>query len=178
MVSFYTDVQEKVFEEICSIVGKDRLPCWNDRHYMPYTKAVIKETHRWSSFTPFIFRTARADASILGHFIPKGTNIIANFWAINRDESLWENANEFNPNRFLDADGNEVNKEELIPFSYGKRSCAGETMARIELFLFFTSILQKYRLEIPEDCKFSLDSEVTATLKPMEKLMLRLIPRP
>ncbi|RWS00191.1 hypothetical protein B4U79_18700 [Dinothrombium tinctorium] len=144
MVSFYTDVQEKVFEEICSIVGKDRLPCWNDRQYMPYTKEVIKETHRWSSFTPFIFRSynnittfvfkffARADASILGHFIPKGTKICANFWAINRDETLWENANEFNSNRFLDADGNEVNKEELVPFSYGQ-SVYDNNFARIRV---------------------------------------------
>ena len=60
------------------------------------------------------------DSSILGHFIPKDTYILANIWAVHNDPKIWENASKFDPNRFLTEDGKELLKNEaLIPFSVG-----------------------------------------------------------
>ncbi|RWS01354.1 cytochrome P450-like protein, partial [Dinothrombium tinctorium] len=121
---------------------------------------------------------ALADTTILGHFIPKDTIIIANLWAINRDENLWKNPDEFNPNRFLSEDGREViNTEALIPFSYGKRACVGETLARFELFLYFTSILQKYKIENLPNYEINFDSYLGLALQPLQKPKLRFIRR-
>ncbi|RWS02662.1 Cytochrome P450 2J6-like protein, partial [Dinothrombium tinctorium] len=167
MISLRTDIQEKVCKEIDSVIGKNRLPSWDDRRQMPYTQAVINEIQRWACVVPLnLPRKALADTSILGHFIPKGTTVIANFWAVNRDENLWQDPNEFNPNRFLSEDGREViNTEPLIPFSYGKRACVGEILARFELFLYFTSIMQKYKVELPFDYEINFKSEMSLTLQ-------------
>merc|ERR1712071_478405 len=56
----------------------------------------------------------------------------------------WKDGLVFSPERFLTPDG-AVNKDEhLIPFSIGKRQCLGETLAKAEMFLFFTGILQQF----------------------------------
>ena len=42
-----------------------------------------------------------------GYFIPKGSTIIANLWELNRDRELFgPDVDDFNPNRYLDEDGN------------------------------------------------------------------------
>ena len=51
---------------------------------------------------------------------------------------LWENPEEFNPDRFLNDQNHYQNNENLIPFSVGKRFCLGKTLAEQEFFLFLT----------------------------------------
>ena len=60
------------------------------------------------------------DTSVLGHFIPKDTTVMANIWAVHNDPKVWHKPQDFNPNRFLTSDGKQVIKTEaLIPFSMG-----------------------------------------------------------
>ena len=69
-----------------------------------------------------------------------------------RDEKYWNEPNEFNPDRFITPDGKfECNNPAMIPFSAGARACPGEALARSELFLIFTSILQKFSFEFESD---------------------------
>lgn len=65
------------------------------------------------------FFSAMKDTWICGVFIPKNTTVIANFWAVNNDENIWEKPREFNPNRFLTGDGKVIENEAFIPFSTG-----------------------------------------------------------
>ena len=70
-------------------------------------------------------------------------------WHIMRDPDYWEDANDFKPDRFLDEYGNYKRDERNIPFMLGKRVCIGQNVAMNSMFLFFTSILQKYELRAP-----------------------------
>ncbi|NXG46774.1 CP2J1 protein, partial [Psilopogon haemacephalus] len=72
-----------------------------------------------------------------------GTFTMTNLTSLMFDKNEWETPHTFNPGHFL-KDGQFQRKELFIPFSMGKRSCLGEVMARSELFLFFTSLLQKF----------------------------------
>ena len=57
----------------------------------------------------------------------------------------WPEGKEFRPERFLDNKGDVVKDAHFIPFSVGKRQCLGETLAKTELFLFFTALVQQFR---------------------------------
>ncbi len=62
------------------------------------------------------------------------------------DDKLFPDPDRFNPHRFLDPDGKTLmNLEAVVPFSMGKRSCLGEGLAKMELFLVFGTLIQKFR---------------------------------
>ncbi|KFP69701.1 Cytochrome P450 2J2, partial [Acanthisitta chloris] len=72
-----------------------------------------------------------------------GTVMLTNITSVMFDKNEWEAPNTFNPGHFL-KDGMFWKREYFLPFSIGKRACLGELLARSELFLFFTSLLQKF----------------------------------
>jgi methyl farnesoate epoxidase/farnesoate epoxidase len=76
--------------------------------------------------------------------------ITINLYSLFQDREHWGDPEVFRPERFLDADGNFVKDEWMIPFGAGKRVCIGEVLARNTLFLFFTSLLQDFWFSVPE----------------------------
>ncbi|CAG2170900.1 unnamed protein product, partial [Oppiella nova] len=171
----YSEHQKRIHEEIDSVVGRDRSPCYADRLHMPFTQAFINESFRYKTIVPLnLLRRTLEDTSVLGHFIPKDTIIMANIWAVHNDPKIWHNPDQFNPSRFMSSDGKEVLKNEaLIPFSYGKRSCVGETLARVEVFLYFASLLQKYTISAANDEVLTLEERFGIALDPKHKSILR-----
>ncbi|XP_069766756.1 cytochrome P450 2D15-like isoform X4 [Narcine bancroftii] len=148
----YPDVQSQVHEEIDRVIGKEGKPKLEDREEMPFTNAVIHESQRLRNIAPISLphQTYR-DTTIMGYTIPKGTAIIPNLTSALFDEDIWMTPHEFNPGHFLNSDGNFVKPEAFIPFSAGHRVCLGEQLAKTELFLFFTSMLQRFTFVLPEN---------------------------
>ncbi|XP_067864092.1 cytochrome P450 2D6-like isoform X2 [Heptranchias perlo] len=145
-------VQSKVHEEIDRVVGKERKPMLEDREEMPYTNAVIHEIQRFGNIVPISLphQTYR-DTEVMGYTIPKGTLIIPNLSSALFDENIWSTPHQFNPGHFLNSEGKFVKPEAFIPFSAGRRMCFGEQLAKTELFLFFTSMLQHFTFLLPEN---------------------------
>ncbi|KAF7641236.1 hypothetical protein LDENG_00288060 [Lucifuga dentata] len=116
-----------------------------DRSNMPYTDAVIHETQRMGNIVPLGFpKMASKDTILGGHFIPKVTAITTILSSVLFDNNEWETPDTFNPEHFLDSEGQFRRREAFLPFSAGKRVCLGEHLARMELFLLFTSLLQHF----------------------------------
>nr|XP_028603689.1 transcription factor 20 isoform X6 [Podarcis muralis] len=148
----HPDIQSKVQEEIDAVIGRNRSVTLEDQANMPYTRAVIHETQRFGDIVPAgILHRAYRDTEVEGFFIPKGTTIVTNLSSVLKDETMWENPHQFWPEHFLDANGQFVKREAFIPFSAGRRICLGEQLARMELFFFFTSLLQRFTFHIAED---------------------------
>uniref|UniRef100_A0A3Q4BLZ0 Cytochrome P450 1A n=1 Tax=Mola mola TaxID=94237 RepID=A0A3Q4BLZ0_MOLML len=143
----YPEIQERLYQELKDKVGLDRTPCLSDKPRLPLLEAFILELFRHSSFMPFtIPHCTSKDTSLNGYFIPKDTCVFINQWQINHDPELWKDPSSFYPDRFLTADGNDVNKiegEKMMIFGMGKRRCIGEVIARNEVFLFLAILIQK-----------------------------------
>ncbi|XP_026161315.1 cytochrome P450 2J2-like [Mastacembelus armatus] len=163
----YPDIQERVQAEIDTVVGSSRQPSLTDRENMPYTDAVIHEIQRMGNIIPLnLVRTANKDTMLDKYTIPKGTMILPTLNSVLNDESMWETPHSFNPQHFLDQEGKFRRREAFLPFSAGKRVCLGEQLARMELFLFFTSLLQRFSLSAPAGEQPSLEFMTSATRCP------------
>jgi len=162
------ELQKRLQKEIDDNIGRDRSPKFADRNNMPLMHAYMWEIWRFRSLIPInLPRCASEDMVINGFKIPKDTQIMANFWAIDNDPNLWENPNDFLPERFLSADGKTFSKPEyLIPFSYGKRSCPGEGLGIVEVFLYISSLLQKYDIKATDNTDHKLEYEFQFSITP------------
>ncbi|KAF5307367.1 hypothetical protein FQR65_LT07084 [Abscondita terminalis] len=141
----FPEVQLKVQEEIDRVVGRSRLPNLDDRKNMPYTEAVVRESLRFDPVVPINTpRRCTEDTTLGGYFIPKNTLLLISLWNANYDPKVWNNPNVFQPERFLDSEGNLLKKDNILSFGAGKRLCAGETFARNMMFLMLSGLLQNF----------------------------------
>uniref|UniRef100_A0ACB8EG50 Uncharacterized protein n=2 Tax=Sphaerodactylus townsendi TaxID=933632 RepID=A0ACB8EG50_9SAUR len=143
----YPEIQSKVQEEIARVIGSAQ-PRTEHRAKMPYTDAVIHEIQRFSNIIPAnVPHATTVDVAFKGYSIPKGTFILPLLCSVLQDETQWEKPLKFYPEHFLDSEGKFVKRDAFMPFSAGRRICAGETLAKMELFLFFTSLLQRFTFQ-------------------------------
>ncbi|GMR45603.1 hypothetical protein PMAYCL1PPCAC_15798, partial [Pristionchus mayeri] len=146
----HPEIQEKLRKEVHSVVGRDRLPFMADQPKMPYARACVLELQRFANIlSTNVQRATVRDVEIRGHKIPEGTWVNADIHYLMENDPLFENPKEFQPERFIAVDGKTLRKDlvdRTIPFSIGKRACAGEGIARVELFLGLTSTFQNFEL--------------------------------
>ncbi|XP_006879805.1 PREDICTED: cytochrome P450 2J2-like [Elephantulus edwardii] len=161
------EIQEKVQAEIDRVLGQSQRPSTDHRDQMPYTNAVIHEVQRMGDIIPLnVAREVAFDTTVAGYYLPKGTMIMTNLTALHRDPKEWATPDTFNPEHFLE-NGKFKKRESFLPFSVGKRVCLGEQLARAELFIFFTSFLQKFTFRPPANEKLSLKAKISAAISPV-----------
>ncbi|EFH54615.1 predicted protein [Arabidopsis lyrata subsp. lyrata] len=132
--------------EINFIVGPNRYVRDSNLFEFPYLQAVVTETLRLHPPSPFLIpRKAESDTEILGYPIPENAQILVNAWAIGRDPSVWENAEQFEPERFLGRDIETIGKDfEMIPFGAGQRICPGISLALRIVPLMLASLIYSF----------------------------------
>jgi cytochrome P450 len=51
-MAMFPEVQKKAQAELDAVIGRERLPDFNDYDSLPYINAVVKETLRWQPVLP------------------------------------------------------------------------------------------------------------------------------
>ncbi|TDL15532.1 cytochrome P450 [Rickenella mellea] len=155
----FPHVQTKLRAEVDAAVGRDRFPNYSDVRKLPYLNAVIKETLRWRPMGPLaVPHRSSQDDVYEGHFIPAGTLIFPNVWAMHHDESIYPDPEDFKPERFLAEDGvtpihyaDDAKDLGVHTFGFGRRSCIGYTVANNALALNAASIVFAFHIDKAKD---------------------------
>ncbi|KAG1825404.1 cytochrome P450 [Suillus variegatus] len=149
----YPDVQRRAQAEIDSVVGRDRLPTFEDRPSLPYIESVLRETLRWQPIGPLgVAHASVSDDIYDGYFIPKGTIVMCNAWGITRDEKRYPDASCFIPERFLDVNGalTDDNPAGYI-FGFGRRICPGRYTADASVWSAIVTMLATMKFSSAKD---------------------------
>ncbi|KAJ8086010.1 hypothetical protein PM082_004829 [Marasmius tenuissimus] len=103
----HPEVQDKCQQELDTVVGRQRMPKFSDLEDLPYIRATAREVLRWRTPAPIgVPHRSTEDDWYGGYYIPKGTLVISNIWAMNRDKDVYGvDADEFKPERHLGSDG-------------------------------------------------------------------------
>ncbi|MCD7472201.1 hypothetical protein HAX54_013209 [Datura stramonium] len=171
---------KKVQEEIRKSIGNKGFVNEDEIKNMSYFKAVIKETFRLYPPAPLLIPRESMKKSILeGYEIKPGTIIHVNSWAIARDPEIWENPEEFIPERFLNSDIDFKGKDyELIPFGAGRRGCPGIALGVALMELALSNLLYAFDWELPHGLKKEeIDTNAKPGITMHKKNELCLIPK-
>lgn len=178
----YPDVQKRAQEEIEAVIGTDRLPTFEDRSSLLYVEAVLRETLRWHPVFPLGLPHYTADSDVYNdHYIPKGAIVMANIWAMSKDEVKYPDPNDFKPERFFMANG-QLNDDTVdFPFGFGRRVCVGRYFADASLWISIASLLATFRFMRPLDNEGKEVDPIfqwsTGLISHPESLPCRVVPR-
>ncbi|KAJ2952060.1 hypothetical protein O0L34_g4324 [Tuta absoluta] len=141
------DVQEKVYQEIKSVLGDSTENItMEDLKKLEYMDAAIREAMRLYTPVPVVLRRVTHDITLpSGVIIPAGVGILMNIWGLHRNRKYWgEDADEFRPERFLDAPLK--HPAQYMAFSYGPRNCPGGRYAMLSMKTALSTLLNQYRI--------------------------------
>ena len=175
-------LMNKLQTEVRSTIAKGKEIVTEDElNSLAYLKAVIKETLRLHMPAPLLLpHLSMADCNIEGYTIPSGTRAIVNSWALARDPSYWEKADEFTPERFMEggsaaAMDNKGNDFQYLPFGAGRRICPGISFAISAIEIMLANLVYHFNWELPPELKKSgidMTESFGVTVHRTEKLLL------
>nr|XP_011435294.1 cytochrome P450 2C50 isoform X1 [Crassostrea gigas] len=148
----FPDWQKKLRDNIDAVIGQSQ-PKMEHKEQLPLVEAFILEVQRHANLVPLAIPHApKEDFNYKGYYLPKGTFMFFVLDSVMSDPEIFPEPTKFQPGRFLDNRGkcNGEQKEKLIPFSTGRRLCLGDSLAKMELFLFLVRFLQKFEIK-PEN---------------------------
>jgi cytochrome P450 len=138
---------KKARAELDDQIGQERLVDEGDLPKLPYIQSIISDTLRLYPAAPMLVpHFSSEDCIVSGFDIPRDTTVLVNAWAIHRDPKLWDDPENFKPERFEGGDKDEM-AHKLIPFGLGRRACPGAGLAQREVGLTLASLVQCFDWE-------------------------------
>ena len=165
----YPQVQSRAHAELDEVIGSARPPTFADIPSLPYIRAMVKETLRWSLTVPFgVSHASIADDWYEGMFIPKGTVCLQNMRLINSEPDVFgSDAADYNPDRYLDKDRQvkvlDGREDGHMSFGFGRRICPGRHVAEGTFMIDIATLLWSMRFERPEGARGELDLRSVAS---------------
>ena len=125
-----------------------RAPTEDDLPKLAFTRRAIDETMRLYPSVPIGLKTAVAKDQLCGHTVPKGAFVVVSSWIVHRHNALWENADSFDPDRFLPERSAARHRFAFLPFLAGPRTCPAAAWARAEITTLVAILGQRLRFRL------------------------------
>ncbi|XP_078432053.1 GA requiring 3 [Wolffia australiana] len=170
------EIQEKLYEEIKSICGADKL---SEEHLprLPLLCAVFHETLRRYSPAPIIpLRYVHEDIKLGGYDIPSGTEIAINIYGCNLDPKEWDKPEKWDPSRFYKKDSDSMDLHKTMAFGAGKRVCSGSMQAMMITCSSIGRFIQEFQWSLKEGQGNDVDTVKLSSMK-LQPLEAHIIPR-
>ncbi|KAH8169886.1 cytochrome p450 domain-containing protein [Sarocladium implicatum] len=179
----HPNIQLKAQKVLDEVVGRNRLPTFEDRPRLRYIDYIVQETLRWCPVSPVgVPHRSLADDTYSGYFIPAGSYVYANARAMTHDERTYQDPDEFDPDRFTPKAGG--GRGEPFPagqFGFGRRICVGQHLAEASVWIVVAGMLSTMNILKAVDGEgkeITPDVELTAGLTSHPKsFRCRIVPR-
>ncbi|KAB8075064.1 cytochrome P450 [Aspergillus leporis] len=177
LLANHPDIQDKAAKAIIEIYGPNQPMCdAADDQKCAYVAALVRECLRYFTVLRLALpRTSIRDISYDGNVIPKGTVFFLNSWACNMDPEVWDDPEEFRPERWL-----EQPDAPMLTYGIGYRMCAGSLLANRELYLIFMRTINSFRIEPYDEFDWHPvygNSDPTSLVAIPNKYKVRFIPK-
>ncbi|CAN1776213.1 Cytochrome P450 81Q32 [Linum perenne] len=145
--------------EIDTLVGTERLVEETDLGKLHYLQGIINETMRKYPALPLLVPHESSEECVVGGYkVPSGTILLVNSWAIHNDAKIWDDPDEFKPERFEEGDDDGL---KFMAFGYGRRSCPGEGLGMRMVSLTLAALIQCFEWEIDHEVDMSEETGFT-----------------
>ncbi|PIN12384.1 Cytochrome P450 CYP2 subfamily [Handroanthus impetiginosus] len=152
-------VLKKVQQELDSVVGTSRMVQESDLVHLNYLRCIVRETFRMHPAGPFLIphESTRA-TTINGYYIPERTRVFINTHGLGRNTKIWDNVEEFKPERHMQPDGSRVEIShgadfKILPFSAGKRKCPGAPLGVTLVLMALARLFHSFDWGPPDGLK-------------------------
>lgn len=175
----HPEAMQKVKDEIDAHVGKHRFLDESDIPKLTYLQNVILETLRlYPAGGLGLPHMNSEDCKVGGYHVPKGTVLLVNMWAMQRDPKYWPDAAKFLPERF-ENNGQAAGSEayNMIPFGVGRRQCPGANVAKRIMALTLGLLIQAFEWKRIGNGEINMMEGGGLTLPKLEPLVALIRPR-
>ena len=153
--------EAKFHAELAEILG-DKPITPEDYPRLKYTEQILAESMRLFPPAWTVGRLATAEHEFGGYVIPPKSLVLASQFVMHRDARFWENAEDFQPERWEKLSIKEAgNKFIYFPFSKGIRNCIGEGFAWMEGVLLLAILGRNWKLSLAPEQKIGLQAMIT-----------------
>ena len=142
LIAQHPKVQDKPYDEILQN-KKANLAFFDILKHSSYSESVIQESMRLFPPVYFIDRENIAEDEFKSFHIPENTSLLFSIYEIHRSDNYWENAEQFQPERFQN---NEKVSSFYFPFGAGPRKCIGNNFAMYEIILVLNQLLKDFKI--------------------------------
>jgi enediyne biosynthesis protein E7 len=165
LLSQHPDEEEKLSNELGSLVGPVESLQFSDLSKFPYTRQILEETMRLFPAGWIVTRKALHDDQLGEYFVRAGTEVYIVLYSIHRHPALWEEPDRFDPDRFRPERMKDRHRLAAIPFSAGPRNCIGALFARTEMQIHLMTIAKHLRLRYEQSKPIEFDAGVNLRSK-------------